>query len=547
VRVRASLSQAGPIDRIDRAFTLLRYGGLGRTARAFGAGGIPALAVLTYYYLDRVEGIGLLRAPLALTLVVAFMLRSWILAVVARSFVMELSPHAPVDADGGRFIDVARTSGWVFAGLGCWSWGVLLSAGGGPIGIAFFLPLLAIRGLFAPSWVARAGALREGGFASIRHAFSDTTHQRVTSFSVESFLLLGMFGIAANLYGIFRFSVTIGRSFLGLELALIEQFLSYRNTFVMLAIPLFAACLVEPLRAALSAQVYVDARVRADGLDLRAALEDATRSKASSATRAVTAAAILLLCSCVALGRVHAQEVAAENESTVAATADAPAEAQFSSDFEARQRAEEILSRDIFRDVEARRRDGLTDLIERVLSWLFDHELPEVSAPSVSAPSLPLPGPIFFIVLGVLFATAIAGFLYLSRSKSEETKAVGPLRAEATPDPRERSPDAWIGDAAALAAQGRYREALRSLYLATLVSLDRSAWIRFEPSLTNWQYLRQMKSGSVRNDFRQFTSTFDVKVYGGESVAEADYATCRLLAERIVQLSHSRVEQVGEP
>lgn len=547
VRVRPSLTQAGPIDRIDRAFTLIRYAGFGRSARAFCAGAIPAITLLGYYYLDRVEGISLLRAPLAFALVLAFMLRSWLLAAVARAFVIELSPHAPVDAEGGRFLDVARTSGYVFAGLGCWSWGILLSAGGGPLGIAFFLPLLAIRGLFAPSWIARAGALREGGFGAIRQALGDTTYQRVTSFSVESFLLLGMFGVSANLYGVFRFVVTIGRSFLGLELALAEQFLSYRNTFVMLAVPLFAACLAEPLRAALSAQVYVDARVRADGLDLRAALEDATRTKV---VRAVSAAAILLVCSSVGLNNLHAQESPADDTNTVEAGVVSPDDEAvanpFAEDFEARRRAEEILSRDIFRDVEARRRDGLTDLIERVLSWLFDHELPEVSAPSVQTSALPLPGPVFFIVLGVLFAIAIGGFLFFSRTKNDAPTPPGPLLTEALADPRERSPDAWIGDAASLAAQGKYREALRALYLATLVSLDRSAWIRFEPSLTNWQYLRQMKTGTVRNDFRQFTTTFDVKVYGGETVGEADYATCLQLAERIVQVSRNRVQIEGE-
>jgi hypothetical protein len=530
VRVRTSLSQAGPVDRLDRAFTLIRHKGLALSARAFCAGAIPALTLLAYFYFDRVEGIALLRAPLAFALIAAFMLRSWILAGVARVFVIELSPHAPVDVDGGRFLDVARTAGWVCLGLWCWSWGVLLSAGGGVIGIAFFIPFMALRGIFAPSWIARAGAVHGGGFQAIRESLGDTAHQRMTSFTVESFLLLGIFGVALNLYGIFGFVVTVGRSFLGLELALVDLFLSYRNTFTMLAIPLFAACLVEPLRAALSAQVYVDARVRADGLDLRAALEDATRTK-SAPSALTTSLTALLLCVAFAAGTVHAQETDEAPPSV-----DAPSLA--SQDFEARQQAQEILSRDIFRDVEARRHDGLTDLIERVLAWFFDRDMPDVdTSASAPIPSLPLPGPVFFVVLGVLFALAVGIFLYVSRTQADSVATQAPAEVEAMPDPRERSPDAWIGEAAALAAQGRYREALRALYLATLVSLDRSAWIRFEPSLTNWQYLRQMRTGTVRNDFRQFTSTFDVKVYGGETVGEADYAACRQLAERIVQVS----------
>lgn len=538
LRVRPSLSQAGPIDRIDRAFTLVRHAGLAFSARAFFAGAIPALVLLAYYYLDRVEGIAILRGPIAFALIIAFMIRSWILANVARTFVRTLSAHAPIDDDGGRFLDVARTAGWACLGLWCWSWGILLSAGGGVLGIAFFIPFMAFRGLIAPSWIARAGALHDGGFGAMREAIGDTAYQRVTSFTVESLLILAILGVSFNLYGIFAFVVTIGRSFLGLELALVDLFLSYRNTFVMLSVPLFAACLMEPLRAALSAQVYVEARVRADGLDLRAALEDATRPKSHGAIAGVLA---LLLAISLATPAARAQDVPPEaNVEAVQAQSNVSDE-----DVVARRRAHEILSRDIFRDVEARRHDGLTDLIERMLSWLFDHELPEVDGPSVPAPQLPLPGPIFFVVVGVLFAVAVALFLYLSRTKNEDATALSVVKVEVIPDPRERSPDAWIGDASALAAQGRFREALRALYLATLVSLDRSAWIRFEPSLTNWQYLRQMRAGSVRNDFRAFTSTFDVKVYGGETVGAADYAACRELAERIVQVSQRPEQSEG--
>jgi hypothetical protein len=113
---------------------------------------------------------------------------------------------------------------------------------------------------------------------------------------------------------------------------------------------------------------------------------------------------------------------------------------------------------------------------------------------------------------------------------------VGPA-AEVIPDPRDRAPDDWLAEAASLAAQGRHAEALRALYLATLVALDRRAWIRFEPSLTNWQYLRQLPAGSTRDDFRVLTRTFDVKVYGEEPAGEADYRASRAVAERILAAS----------
>ena len=80
VVVRSSLAAAGPLERIDRAFVLVRRAGLERALRAWLAGGLPALTLLAYYYVERVEGIGALRLPAALALVLAFLVRSWVLA-----------------------------------------------------------------------------------------------------------------------------------------------------------------------------------------------------------------------------------------------------------------------------------------------------------------------------------------------------------------------------------------------------------------------------------------------------------------------------------
>ena len=89
-------------------------------------------------------------------------------------------------------------------------------------------------------------------------------------------------------------------------------------------------------------------------------------------------------------------------------------------------------------------------------------------------------------------------------------------------------------DAAALAEAGELRRALRSLYLATLVSLDRRRWIAFDPHLTNWQYSRQIPGGAIRDLFRTFTRLFDHKWYGEEPTTLSDYERCRELATQIV-------------
>jgi len=595
VVVRSSLAAAGPLERIDRAFVLVRRGGLELAGRALLAGALPALALLAYYYAERVEGIGALRLPAAALLVASFIVRSWALAAVARAHVRALSEHAPIHSTAGGILSVGRTAIVVGLGLWLWSWGLVLSAGGGAIGIALFVPWLAFRGLFAPSWLARAACAPESGWRAFRAALGDTTHQRMESLLVESFLLTALFGIAANLYGVFTFLVLVGRSFLGLEMALVDEFLSFRNTFVLLAVSLFAAILLEPLRAALSAQVYVDARVRAEGLDLRSALDEAIartsrRGKGTAeATEGASRAAVLFVAVGLALGSLalggtsaSAQDAIGQDgvgqdgvgqdgvgqdgvgqdgvepspgardasQTSVAAPAElaaveaatlpaAEAPAVAAHDEAARETAREILARDIFRDVDTRRSEGLNELIERLLAWLLEQEAPDAGAgQGLEAPSIPLPGPAFFIVVGIAFAIAVAVFLVITRRRDEVLATRTAARTEeAVPDPRDRPPEEWLAEAGNLAAQGRYGEALRAPYPPKPVALDRRPWTRFESSLTNWQYLRQMPAGEAREDFRVLTRTFDVKVYGGEAASAEDYARGRTLAERILRFS----------
>jgi hypothetical protein len=542
VVVRSSLAAAGPLERIDRAFVLARRGGLELALRAWLAGGVPALAVLAYYYAERVEGIGALRLPAAFAIVAGFVVRSWALAGVSRAYARALSERAPIALEAGGFLSVGRTAIVVAFGLWVWSWGVAVSAGAGPLGIALFVPWMALRGLVAPSWLARAGCAPESGFRAFSLAVGDAAHQRLESLLAESILLLALLGVALNLYGASALAVLLGRSFLGLEMALVDEFLSFRNTFVLLGVSLASATLLEPLRAGLAAQVYVDARVRAEGLDLREALDEATahtmKKRADRSPRDAEAAgrvAAALVIVSLSLGAASAR---AEEGRLSEASAE---ESSLEQDARARDQARAILSEDIFRDVEARRRDGLANFVQRLFEWLLEQLEDDAAEDSGNLPtvaSMPLPGPAFFLALGVMFVAVVALFLFFTRR--EEQRAVALARsaaADAVPDPRDRAPDDWLAEAATLAAHQRYGEALRAVYLATLVALDRRAWIRFEPSLTNWQYLRQMPSGGAREDFRALTRTFDVKVYGEERAGEADYRSSRALAERILAAS----------
>lgn len=139
----------------------------------------------------------------------------------------------------------------------------------------------------------------------------------------------------------------------------------------------------------------------------------------------------------------------------------------------------------------------------------------------------------FFLALGGLLLLGVLAYLFVTRHRQSADAPPGSAFDKDPNDPRERAPAAHLDDAAQLAAAGRHREALRALYLATLVALDRRRVIAFDPTRTNWHYLRQMPRGELRAMFAGFTKLFDYKWYGDERTSQADYERGRELADRI--------------
>jgi hypothetical protein len=85
-----------------------------------------------------------------------------------------------------------------------------------------------------------------------------------------------------------------------------------------------------------------------------------------------------------------------------------------------------------------------------------------------------------------------------------------------------------------LAQQGRFLDAVRSLYLAVLAYLHRSNRIRYEPTRTNGEYLDQLRAhGPLQDSFRGLTGIFELKWYGERTCGSEDFASCRQLAEAI--------------
>jgi hypothetical protein len=127
----------------------------------------------------------------------------------------------------------------------------------------------------------------------------------------------------------------------------------------------------------------------------------------------------------------------------------------------------------------------------------------------------------------VLAALAVVGFAArnLRRNRAPDAaRHVGGFTAEA----------GWTAAQARAAAQtaaaeGDYRRAMRYRYLATLLALDEAERLRFDPALTDGDYLRRAPA-SLREALRPLVLGFQRVWYGGYPAGEADYAHYQILA-----------------
>lgn len=95
---------------------------------------------------------------------------------------------------------------------------------------------------------------------------------------------------------------------------------------------------------------------------------------------------------------------------------------------------------------------------------------------------------------------------------------------------------AMTAQAAKLAAAGDYRGAFKAAYLASIANLDEIRALRFERSRTNWEYLRELKSGGHEkylDELYPLTKAFDRKIYGRESCSKDDYLNAMSVRERL--------------
>lgn len=513
------MAHKGPLELVDSALALVRDAGISFALRAWIAAAPLGLVALVLYELDAMEGVSGLREIGAVAIALAWWGRVHGLSALSAEGVKRLD-------DAARPLSPATwksslRSALVFGlGLSPWALFFVLVGLAGPAWVVVCLPLLAFRGAVAPSWLAQTGIADRRGLRVFRAAVRDTGFRRAASAIAELVVLLGTVAVGLNVMVLMTLGLSLAKSLLGIDIAFAAAFASPSNSFFVGFVGVLAFVLMEPLRAALSAVQYDEARARLEGRDLERLVARAIRG----APGALGVLVAMLVASVAAAQEKPPVEVVEEAAPVVLTPADETV----------LTRAREILAQPEYDTSPVTASNSLASWIERLwrafLEWMRQKD--EATGGNIERVDLDvsLPPWVYFAIVAVVALLVVVVVIVKRRAPARETGGEslrdGDLDLSVRPEKR-------LDDAAVLAARGDYRGALRSLYVATLVALGRRGLLRLDPYRTNREYLGALGGAAERVDFADFTRRFDVHWYGEIPATRADYESCRTLAERI--------------
>lgn len=181
-------------------------------------------------------------------------------------------------------------------------------------------------------------------------------------------------------------------------------------------------------------------------------------------------------------------------------------------------RARSIKKSPLYTDpAEGKDSNWLGNSMEKLQNWITKRVKPPRST-GAQPPNMSWLGPLLTYTAWTVLGLAIVGAIYLL---VKHIQWKGTLRRKATAmlgeDEPERSLDEWLALADEHERAGRYREAVRCLYLACLLKFDEGAVARFDRGQTNWEHLARIEVSPRMPDgldFRTPTKLFDRIWYG---------------------------------
>jgi hypothetical protein len=208
----------------------------------------------------------------------------------------------------------------------------------------------------------------------------------------------------------------------------------------------------------------------------------------------------------------------------------------------ATKKATEILARTEFKSM----KDAPgKSWVQRILDRLDKLRMKDQDKPDLPKfPDMPWLAGLLRVMMYLILATAIGllvGLLSKLRLMSEMRRTKARSGGGILEDGEELlSEDEYLRNADELIAQGKFREACRALYLATLVRLDAARIARLEPTQTNWEHLRRVETSRTKPeglDFRTPTKLFDHAWYGYTARSADDVEPFRRAYIEIKQLT----------
>lgn len=298
-------------------------------------------------------------------------------------------------------------------------------------------------------------------------------------------------------------------------------------------------CCVSLLAAGVRASQYADYRARIDAAQSEASF----RSLLESADDAVLGDGLVAKAVESAVGQQDWRRARAQ-VSQALRVADTMSKPDQRPPVDPQATARDIVRSPVYRDTgEASSQSWITRSFRRIGEWLEDLLDNLKFEPKVGgAVGLPMAG--LEILVWFLLVCGLGAFVVWFLVKFSWIRA-GRARRSALLDEGTEvlSADEWLTEAAQLESQGRYREAVRCLYLAGLMRLDEANVLRFVRHETNWEHLARFERAPDRPqgiELRLVTLEFDRVWYGNQVRGVKDVEAMREHYSRILGLVRVR-------
>lgn len=189
-----------------------------------------------------------------------------------------------------------------------------------------------------------------------------------------------------------------------------------------------------------------------------------------------------------------------------------------------RKELEDILSREEYRAYYREDSRFISRLFEKILNWIvetLEEIFPEIDVSPFAAEALSYGIVIVFFALFLFFV-----FHFMSKVVRQSRVKQAPVRSK-----REllMSADKHLAEADRWAKKGDWPSALRHVFLALILHLDKEKLIKAGPWKTNQEYVEEIRAHrpQAADAFYELAVRFDETIYGGRSLAAEAYEAYR--------------------